>query len=58
MSLGDLELHGHSDIFSLGVNRSDPRASSIPNHKFSRILGGLHGPWCHRPLRGVYVDVV
>ena len=51
MSCEDLELHGHSDIFFLGVNRSGPGTSSTTNHKFYRALGRLHGPRCKQPLR-------
>ena len=51
MSFGDLELHGHSDIFfSLGVNRSDVGTSSTSNDKFYKALRRLHGPWCKQPL--------
>ena len=48
MSFGDLELHGHSNIFFLGVKRSGPRMSSTTNH---RALGRLHVPWYKQPLR-------
>jgi hypothetical protein len=50
MSFGDLELHGHSDIFFFGVNRNDHGTSSTTNHKFYKTLGRLHGPWCKQPL--------
>ena len=49
MSFGDLKLHGHSDIFFFGVNRSGLRTSSIANHTFYKALGWLHGPWCNNP---------
>ena len=47
---GDLELHGHSNIFFLGVNRSGRTTNSTANPKFYRALGQLHGPWCKQPL--------
>ena len=50
MSLGDLELHGHSDKFFLGVNQSGHGMSSTTNHKVYMALGQLHGPWCKHPL--------
>ena len=51
MSFGDLELCGHFDIISLGVNRNGLGTSSIVNYKFNRALGQLHDPWCKQPLR-------
>ena len=53
MSSGDLELHGHSDIFFLGVNRSGPGTNSTTNHRFYMALGQLHGPWCKQPLSDI-----
>ena len=50
MSFRDLELHGHYDIFFLGVNQNGPKTSSIANHIFYKALGQLHGPWCKQPL--------
>ena len=50
MSFEDLELHGHSDILYLRVNRNGPGTSSTTNHIFYRALGRLHGPWCKQPL--------
>ena len=50
MLSGDLKLHDHSNIISLGVNRSGPRTSSTTNHKFYKALGQPHGPWCKEPL--------
>ena len=50
MPFGDLEIHGHSDIVFLGVNRSGLGTSSTGNHIFYRALGRLHGPWCKQPL--------
>ena len=38
------QIHGHSNIFFLGVNWSGPRTSSIANHKYYKALGRLHGP--------------
>ena len=35
---GDLELHGHSDHFSLGVHRSGLRTSSTANRKLYKAL--------------------
>jgi hypothetical protein len=46
MPFGDLELHGHSNIFFLRVNQSCPGTSSTTNHIFYRALVRLHGPWC------------
>jgi hypothetical protein len=43
---GDLELHGHSDIFPHGVNQSALGTSSTTNRKFYMGLGQLHAPWC------------
>ena len=50
MSSGDLELHGHSDIFLLGVNWSATGMTQKTNHKFYGALERLHGPWCNQPL--------
>ena len=46
----DLELHGHSDIFSLVLTESGWGTSSTTNHKFDKALGQLHGPWCEQSL--------
>ena len=43
---GVSKLHGHSNIFFLGVNQSGPKMSSTTNHNFFRALGQLNGPWC------------
>ena len=50
MSFGDLKLHGHSDIFFLGVNWSGHGTNSTTSGKFYKALGHLHGPWCKQPL--------
>ena len=50
MSFGNLELHGHSYIFFLGVHRNDPGTNSTDNHKFYKTLGRLHDPWRRKPL--------
>ena len=39
MPFGDLELHGHSDIFDLGVNQSRPMTSSAAKSHISQGLG-------------------
>jgi hypothetical protein len=49
MSLGDFQLHGHFDIFSLGVNRSDPGTSSTTNPYVTRprddfMVHGVNNP--------------
>ena len=54
MYFGDLELHDHSDIFFLGVNRSGPGTSSTLDHILYKALGRLHGPWCKQPLSVTY----
>jgi hypothetical protein len=50
MPFMDLELHGHSDISFLYVNRSGPGMSSTTDLIFYKALGRLHGPWCKQPL--------
>ena len=50
MAFGDFERHGHSDIFSFGVNQSGPRSSSTTNHILYRALDdlmvhGVNDPW-------------
>ena len=45
MYVGDIKLHGHSDIFPFGVNRSGPETSSTTNHIVYRALWWLHGSW-------------
>ena len=39
MSFGDLELHGYSGIFFVGVNQSGPGTSSTSNHIIYTALG-------------------
>ena len=58
MSFGDLELHGHFEIFFLGVNRSGPKTSSTTNHKFYRALGQLQGPWCNNPYVNYLIQIL
>ena len=56
MSLEDLKLHRHYDVFFFGVNRSGPTTSSTTRHRFCRILGRFHGLWCKQtaPLNPVF----
>ena len=50
MFYGNLELHGHLDMFFLGVNGSGPGTSSTSNHIFYKALGHMHGLRCKQPL--------
>ena len=58
MSLGDLELHGYSHIFSLGVNQSGPWDEFNKQVQNLKALGWLHGPWCKKPLKATQNMVV
>ena len=49
MSFGDLELHGHYYIVSIGVNQSDHGTRSTTNHIFYTTLEQLHDPRCKQP---------
>ena len=58
--LGDLELHDHSNIFFLGVNRSGLKTNSIANQRLYRTLGRVEqpittftGPWDEFMIHGV-----